>query len=169
MTSGILNRGNTHGFHELYALFFAEETNLNFNSYLTVVHSFTLHSTTNLLKANKAIPALFLSNKPQELKPLDWSKIHRYARHSHYKCKQTSRGKKDEEKKMPDLRLGNVFQLPCRRISRRWTRSGTNLVIFFEKPFARKLIYSGAKWRLTICILKSNPRQEDFSHCSATY
>ena len=32
---------------------------------------------------------------------------------------------------MPDLRLGNVFQLPCRRISRRWTRSGTNLVIFF--------------------------------------
>ena len=30
---------------------------------------------------------------------------------------------------MPDLRLGNVFQLPSRRISRRWTRSGTNLVI----------------------------------------
>ena len=24
MTSGILNRSNTHGFHELYALFFAE-------------------------------------------------------------------------------------------------------------------------------------------------
>ena len=124
---------NTHGFHELYALFFAEETNLNFNSYLTVVHSFTLHSTTNLLKANKAIPALFfmMSSKPQELKPLDWSKIHRYARHSHYKYKQTLRGKKDEEEKMPDLRLSNVFQLPCRRISRRWTRRGTNLVIFF--------------------------------------
>ena len=32
---------------------------------------------------------------------------------------------------MPDLCLGNVFQLPCRRIARRWTRSGTNLVIFF--------------------------------------
>ena len=73
MTSGILNRGNTHGFHELYALFFAEETNLNLNSYLTVVRSFTLHSTTNPLKANKAIPALFfmMSSKPQELKPLD--------------------------------------------------------------------------------------------------
>ena len=71
MTSGILNRGTTHGFHELYALFFAEETNLNFNSYLTVVRSFTLHSTTNLLKANKAIPALFLSSKPQELKRFD--------------------------------------------------------------------------------------------------
>ena len=37
MTSGILNRGNTHGFHELYALFLAEETNLNFNSYLVVL------------------------------------------------------------------------------------------------------------------------------------
>ena len=112
---------------------FRRETNLNFNSYLTVVRSFTLHSTTNLLKANKAIPALFfmMSSKPQELKPLDWSKIHRYARHSHYKYKQTSRRKKDEEEKMPDLRLGNVFQLPCRRISRRWTRRGTNLVIFF--------------------------------------
>ena len=33
---------------------------------------------------------------------------------------------------MPDLRLGNVFQLPSQRISRRWTRSGTNLVIFSE-------------------------------------
>ena len=33
---------------------------------------------------------------------------------------------------MPDLRLGNVFQLPGRRISRRWTRSGTNLVMFLE-------------------------------------
>ena len=29
-----------------------------------------------------------------------------------------------------DLRLGNVCQLPSQRISRRWTRSGTNLVIF---------------------------------------
>ena len=29
------------------------------HSYLTVVRSFTLHSTTNPLKANKAIPALF--------------------------------------------------------------------------------------------------------------
>ena len=76
MTFGILNRGtgNTHWFHELYALaIFRRETNLNFNSYLTVVRSFTLHSTTNLLKANKAIQALFfmMSSKPQELKPLD--------------------------------------------------------------------------------------------------
>ena len=35
----------------------------------------------------------------------------------------------------------------------------------WDKPsdfFTRKLIYSGAKWRLTICILKSNPRHEHF-------
>ena len=31
---------------------------------------------------------------------------------------------------MPDLCLGNVFQLPSWCISRRWTGSGTNLVIF---------------------------------------
>ena len=33
---------------------------------------------------------------------------------------------------MSDLRLGNVFQLPGRRISRRWTGSGTNVVILSE-------------------------------------
>ena len=33
---------------------------------------------------------------------------------------------------MPDLPLVNAFHLPSRRVSRRWTRSGTNLVIFLE-------------------------------------
>ena len=33
---------------------------------------------------------------------------------------------------MPDLPLGNVSQLPSRRIFRRWTRGGTNLVIFLD-------------------------------------
>ena len=42
-------------------------------------------------------------------------------------------GKKTtRRKKMPNPLLGNVFQLPSRRIPRRWTRSGTNLVIFSE-------------------------------------
>ena len=42
-------------------------------------------------------------------------------------------GKNNEEEKMPDLRLGTVvFHLPSRRISRRWTLSGTNLVSFLE-------------------------------------
>ena len=53
-------------------------------------------------------------------------------------------GKKDKEEKMPHFHLGNVFQLPSQRISRSWTQSGTNLVNF-EKAFAGKLIYSGAK------------------------
>ena len=62
---------------------------------------------------------------------------------------------------MPDLRLGNVFQLPCWRISRRWTRSGTNLVIFFRTPLhANQFIL--ARNEDTICILKSNTRQENF-------
>ena len=44
---------------------------------------------------------------------------------------------------MPDLRLGNVFQLPSRRISRRWTRSGTTLVIFLEALCAKTNLF----WR----------------------
>ena len=40
---------NTHGFHEFYAGFFAEKKFKieHFNSYLTVVGSFTLHSQTH--------------------------------------------------------------------------------------------------------------------------
>ena len=57
--------------------------------------------------------------------------------------KQMSCSKNDEEKKTPDLRLGNVFQLPSRRISRRWTRSGTNLVIFLEALCAQTNLF----WR----------------------
>ena len=45
--------------------------------------------------------------------------------------------KNDEEKKTPDLPLGNVCQLPSRRISRRWSRSGINLVIFLEALYAQ--------------------------------
>ena len=44
---------------------------------------------------------------------------------------------------MPDLRLGNVFHLPSRRISRRWTRRGTNLVIFLEAFCAQTNLF----WR----------------------
>ena len=42
---------------------------------------------------------------------------------------------------MPDLRLGNVFQLPSRRISRRRTRRGTNLVIFLEALCAQTNLF----------------------------
>ena len=59
---------------------------------------------------------------------------------------------------MPDLRLGNVFQLPSRRISRRWTRSGTNLVIFLEALCAQTYLFGREMKRY----LKSNTRQETF-------
>ena len=62
---------------------------------------------------------------------------------------------------MPDLRLGNVFQLPSRRISRRWTRSGTNLVVFLGALCAQTNLF----WRemkIKKMYLKSNTRQENF-------
>ena len=62
---------------------------------------------------------------------------------------------------MSDLRLGNVFQLPSRRISRRWTRSGTNLVIFLGALCAQTNLF----WRemkIKKMYLKSNTRQENF-------
>ena len=44
---------------------------------------------------------------------------------------------------MLEIRLGNVFQLPSRRIPRRWTRSGKNLVIFLEALCAQSNLF----WR----------------------
>ena len=69
--------------------------------------------------------------------------------------------KTTRRKKMPDLRLGDVFQLPIQRISRRWTRSGTNLVIFLEAFCAQTNLF-WCEMIKTICILKSNTRQENF-------
>ena len=44
---------------------------------------------------------------------------------------------------MSDLHLDNVFQLPSEHNSRRWTRSGTNLVIFLEALCAQTNLF----WR----------------------
>ena len=78
--------------------------------------------------------------------------------HSHCKHKPMSREETTGKKKMTDLCLGNVFQLPSRRISRKWTRSGTNLVIFLEAICAQTNLF----WR-EMKILKSNTREENFS------
>ena len=72
--------------------------------------------------------------------------------------KQMSWEETTGKKKMTDLCLGNVFQLPSRRISRKWTRSGTNLVIFLEAICAQTNLF----WR-EMKILKSNTREENFS------
>ena len=62
---------------------------------------------------------------------------------------------------MPDLRLGNVFQLPSRRISRRWTRSETNLVIFLGALCAQTNLFWRAM-KIKEMYLKCNTRQENF-------
>ena len=75
--------------------------------------------------------------------------------HSHCKYKQMSWEETTGKKKMTDLRLDNVFQLPSRRISRRWTRSGTNLVIFLEAICAQTNLF----W----CERKILTQEENFS------
>ena len=72
--------------------------------------------------------------------------------------KQMSWEETTRKKKMTDLCLGNVFQLPSRRISRKWTRSGTNLVIFLEAICAQTNLFCRE-----MKILKSNTREENFS------
>ena len=59
---------------------------------------------------------------------------------------------------MTDLRLGNVFQLPSRHISRRWTGSGINLVIFLEAICVQTNLF----WR-EMKILKSSTQEENCS------
>ena len=62
---------------------------------------------------------------------------------------------------MPDLRRGNVFLLPSRRISRSLNRSGTNLVIFLGALCAQITLF----WRemkIKKMYLKLNTRQENF-------
>ena len=62
MTLGILNRGNTQGFHEFYTLIFANNNNFvkktsQFFPYGSPF--FYLAKLDNKLKANKANPTLF--------------------------------------------------------------------------------------------------------------
>ena len=135
LSHDIRYNSNTHGFHEFYALFFARKQ----ASILTLQQSVLLPCIRQQIKGDKAMKTALFFYKQKAAR----SKIHRYALHSHYKYKQMSWRKNDEEERMPDLRLGNVFQLPSRRISRRWTRSGTNLVIFLEALCAQTNLF----WR----------------------
>ena len=62
---------------------------------------------------------------------------------------------------MPVLHLGDVFQLPSRRISRSLNRNGTNLVIFLGALCAQITLF----WRemkIKKMYLKSNTRRENF-------
>ena len=55
---------------------------------------------------------------------------------------------------MPDLFLGNVFQLPRRRISRRWTRRGTNLVNFLEALCEQQTNLFRREMKILMCFFK---------------
>ena len=63
---------------------------------------------------------------------------------------------------MPDLRLGNVSQLPGRRISRRWTRSGTSNLVFFLEALSEQTNLFWREMKIKKIYLKSNTRQENF-------
>ena len=56
---------------------------------------------------------------------------------------------------MPDLCLGNVFQLPRRRISRRWNRRGTNLVNFLEALCEQSNLFL-REMKILMCFLNVN-------------
>ena len=73
MSCGILNRGNTHGFHGLYAIFCAEKQIQLKLQFLPYSSPFFYLAFDKKSVKGKAIPALFfmMSSKPQELKPLD--------------------------------------------------------------------------------------------------
>ena len=126
--------------------YFHRETNLKLQllPYNSLCFYFAFN---NELKANKANPALFfnfISSKLHEVKSTDMQCI------LTANNKQMSWEETTGKKKMTDLCLGNVFQLTSRRISRKWTRSGTNLVIFLEAICAQTNLF----WR-EMKILKS--------------
>ena len=148
MTFGIYSRVS-----RVVCTIFRLETNLNFNSYLTVVRSFTLHSTTNLLKANKAIPTLFFMMSSRR----NWSRLTEVKSTHMHSILNTNiykrRGEKKTSRKKCQIFASVMYSSYHAGVSPEGgLEVGQTLWLF-----ARKLIYSGAKWRLTICILKSNP------------
>ena len=90
--------GNTHGFHENYARFFAEQQLKNFNPYFTEVGSFCFYFRfANTSKGEQSDEIRHSSAdssfKSSETHEAACSKIHRSALHSQYKYKQMSKGK----------------------------------------------------------------------------
>ena len=96
-------RSNTHRFHvEFYALFFARKQ----ISILTLQLSALLPCIRQQIKGEKSDEirhSSLINSKPHEVKSTDM-----HCMHSHYKYKQMSWRKNDEDERMPDLRLGNV-------------------------------------------------------------
>ena len=137
---------------------FRRVTNLKLNSYLTVAGSFTLLSPT-LVNANKAMKSgTLLSQVASRTKQHDVEStdMHWILTTNKNICtgENTTR-----RKNCPIFASADVFQLPSRRISRRWTRSETNVVIFLQALCAQTNLF----WReMKKMYLKSNTRQENF-------
>ena len=119
-------RSNTHGFHvEFYALFFARKQ----ISILTLQLSALLPCIRQQIKGEKSDEirhSSLINSKPHEVKSTDMHCI------LTTNIKTNVVEKKRRGRKNARSSPRQCFQLPSRRISRRWTRSGTNLVIFLE-------------------------------------
>ena len=119
------NRGNTHGFHEFYALFFTRKQ----TSILTLQLSVLLPCIQQQIKGKESDEirhSSLINSKRHEVKSTN---MHCILTTNINKCRGK---KKNEEERIPDLHFGSVFQLASQHISRRWTQSGTNIVIFLE-------------------------------------
>ena len=123
MTLG--NRGNAHEFHEFQFHDFSPSNKFK-TSILTLRGRFIYltFANTNKHEQNDEIRhSSFRSSKPHEVKSTDM------------RCILTTKIKYDEEEKMPDLRLGNVFQLPLKpaylqKVDSKWDKPCD----FFRSP-----------------------------------
>ena len=109
------------------------------------------------MKSGTLLSQVANRTKPHKVKSTDTHCI-RATNHD----KHLSWGNTTRRKILPDLRLGNVFQLPSRRISRRWTRSGTSNYVIFFGAFSAQTNLFRSEMKIKKMYLKSNTRQENF-------
>ena len=138
MTLG--NRGNTHGFHEFQFHDFSPSNKfkLQFLPYSCRFTYLTFANTSKHGQNDEIRHSSFRSSKPHEVKFTDM------------RCILTT-----------NINICRGENTTSRRISRRWTRSGTNLVIFSGALCAQTNLF----WRemkIKKMYLKSNTRQENF-------
>ena len=111
------NRGNTHGFHKFYALFFTRKQ----TSILTLQLSVLLPCIRQQIKGEQSDEirhSSLINSKPHEVKSTN---MHCILTTNINKC----RGEKTTRRKGCQI----FTSAPARR---RWTQSGTNIVIFLE-------------------------------------
>ena len=137
MTLG--NRGNTHEFHEFQFHDFSPSNylKLQFLPYSGRFIYCTFANTNKHEQNDEIRHSSFRSSKPHEVKSTDMRCI---LTTNINICQEENATRR---KKCQIFCLGNVFQLPSWCISRRWTLSGTNLVIFLGALCAQTNLF----WR----------------------